>query len=186
MKIYFSGSHAVGKSTLARYVSEKYKLPMITETARAVLSERELQIDSLRSNIHLVNSYQTEVFYRQIEEEKKHESFVSDRSLIDCLAYSAQHSEVAAQLSADPIFKTYLESLNKPDVLMFFVRASKATLRHDGVREQLNWDGVVAIDAIVKFLLEVYGVRYFQISTDSMQERTKFIDNIIGLSSLNS
>lgn len=182
MRIYFCGSHASGKSTLTRYVAETHKLSIISEVARAVLSEKELQVDSLRSNIDTVNNYQHEVFNRQIKEENKYHSFVSDRSLIDCLAYSAQHSRITAQLVSDPIFKTYVESLNKPEVLLFFVRASKATLRSDGVREHLNWDGVVAIDAMIKLLLEIYGVRYHQISTDSMQERTRFIDNIIDLS----
>jgi nicotinamide riboside kinase len=180
MKVYFIGAHSTGKTTLARYVAEKYDLPFLNEVARTVLAEKELQLDSLRTNLDIVDSYQTEVFYRQIEEEKKHGSFVSDRSF-DNLAYSAQHSRVSHQLVADPIFKTYVESLNKPDVLLFFVRASKATLKNDGVREHLSWDGVVAIDAMIKFLLEINGVRYFQISTDSMQERTRFIDNIIDL-----
>ena len=113
MRIYFIGAHSVGKSTLARYVSEKYKLPLLPEIARMVLCERELQIDSLRSDIDLVDSYQTEVFNRQIIEENKHNSFVSDRSLLDNLAYSAQHSRVLASLMENESLKHYLKRLKR-------------------------------------------------------------------------
>ena len=43
MKVYLVGSHSSGKSTLARYISQKYNIPMIVEVARQVLSEQELQ-----------------------------------------------------------------------------------------------------------------------------------------------
>ena len=33
MRIYFVGSHATGKTTLCRFVSRRYGLPMITEVA---------------------------------------------------------------------------------------------------------------------------------------------------------
>lgn len=179
MKIYFTGAHSTGKTTLARYVSETYKLPMITESARIILSERELNVDSLRSDINSVDSYQTEVFHRQITEENKHTSFVSDRSLLDNIAYSAQHSRVAANLVSETKFKHYLESLKDNKVIIFFVRPSIATLKSDGVREQITWDGIISIDAMIKLLLKLYSIRYFQINTDNMQERINFIDNII-------
>src|SRR5258708_15171086 len=79
MKIYYVGSQSSGKTTLARYTSDKYKLPLLPESARLVLSELELQIDSLRADIDLVNKFQTQVFYRQIAEEKKYDNFCADR-----------------------------------------------------------------------------------------------------------
>lgn len=179
MRVYFVGSHSSGKTTLARYVSEKYKLPLLTEVARKIVAERELQIDNLRSDIDLVDSYQTEVFYRQIEEEKKLDSFVGDRSLLDCLSYSFQHSRVGEVLATEPMLKLYLERL-KHDVV-FFVRPTKSTLKSDGVREETNWDQIVSIDAMIKLLLGMYSIPYFQIDTSSAQERIKQIDNILAL-----
>ena len=44
---------------------------MIAEVARGVLAEMEAQLDALRSNLDLVDHYQTEVFERQIEAEVK-------------------------------------------------------------------------------------------------------------------
>ena len=97
MKVYFIGSHSTGKTTCARYVSETYNVPMITEVARMILSEKELHLDSLRTNLDVVDDYQSKIFSRQVEQESKFDSFVSDRSF-DCLAYAAQHSRILPKL----------------------------------------------------------------------------------------
>ena len=59
MRIYLSAAHSSGKTTLARYISNKYKLPLLPEVARMVASERELQIDALRCDMDLVDSYRS-------------------------------------------------------------------------------------------------------------------------------
>jgi nicotinamide riboside kinase len=176
MRVYFIGAHSTGKTTCARYVSEKYKLPMITEVARAVLSEKELRLDSLRYDMELVNDYQKSIFWRQLEEEAKQNQFVSDRSF-DCLAYAAQHSQVLPELIQRPELQKYIDSLRGQFV--FFVRPSQATLRADGVRESLTWDGVVAIDAMIKFMLSMWNLPHFQINMDNMQERVRLIDSVL-------
>jgi predicted ATPase len=179
MKVYFVGAHSTGKTTCARYVSEKYGLPMITEVARAVLSEKELHLDSLRYDLNLVDDYQKAIFHRQLQEEKKHPDFVSDRSF-DCCAYAAQHTRILRHLTESPDIVDYIGKLRRPDSFIFFVRPSKATLKQDGVRESINWDGVVSIDAMVKFMLELWDLRYFQINMENMQERAHLIDAVLG------
>ncbi len=180
MKIYMSGHHGSGKSSLARYVSNKYKIPMITETARMILSEQELKFDTLRADIDVANKYQMDVFNRQLEEENKQiASFVSDRSLIDVLSYSAQHTTILPKLINSIELKNYIEKLKNDNSVIFFVRPTKSTLKQDGVRETISWDGVITIDAQIKLLLQMYNLRYFQINTESMQERIQIIDNII-------
>lgn len=180
MKIYFVGAHSTGKTTCARYVSEKYKIPMITEVARQILSEKELHLDSLRYDLELVDDYQSQVFYRQIEKESEHVNFVSDRSF-DGLAYAAQHSRILPKLIQSSELKTYLKVLKAPDSFIFFVRPTKATMKADGVRESLTWDGVIAIDSMIKLFLEMWELRYFQINIDNMQERVRLIDNVLNL-----
>ena len=180
MKVYFVGSHSTGKTTCARYVSENYKLPMITEVARMILSEKELQIDSLRYDMNLVDDYQQQIFSRQLEEESKYNAYVSDRSF-DHLAYAAQHTRILPKLIDSPELHTYLETLRAPESIIFFVRPSKATLKVDGVREALTWDGVISIDSKIHLLLEMFSLRYFQINTDNMQERVRLIDSVLSL-----
>ena len=80
-RIYLVGAHSTGKTTLARWVRDAYGLPMISEVARGVLAEMEEQLDSIRSNIDVVNRYQREVFHRQLAAEMDQQgSFVSDRA----------------------------------------------------------------------------------------------------------
>lgn len=183
MKIWISGSHACGKSTLCKYVSQKYNIPIVFETARHVLSEQELQIDSLRADIDVSDKYQQQVFDRQLIEEAKHQSFVSDRSALDVLAYSASHTRILSALLKSPELKDYISILQEPSSFIFFVRPVKATLKADGVREAINWDGIVSIDAQIKLLLEMFEIRYFQINTEGMQERVRLIDSVLSLCS---
>ena len=89
MRIYFVGSHATGKTTMTRWVSRRYELPMITEVARSVLAELETNFDTLRTDMERVGDYQRRVFERQIATERLQEKgFVSDRAF-DNLAYNA-------------------------------------------------------------------------------------------------
>lgn len=144
-----------------------------------VLSEKELHVDTLRYDMDLVDSYQTEVFHRQLAEEKKYKEFVSDRSAIDALAYSASHTRIFPKLLKHAELDNYILSLKES--IIFLVRPSKATLKSDGVRESLNYDGIIAIDAQIKLLYEMYGIRYFNISTDSQQDRVGLIDSVLEL-----
>lgn len=178
MRVYFVGAHSTGKTTLCRYVSEKYSIPMLPELARMVLAERELNIDTLRIDLNQVDDYQNTIVMRQFTEENKHAAFVSDRSF-DGIAYVAQHSRILNKIMQLPELEKYIETLRGSDTYIFFVRPCQSTMKQDGVRETLNWEGIVQIDAMVKFMLEMWGLDYFQISMDNMQERVRFIDSIL-------
>lgn len=181
MKVYFVGAHSTGKTTLARYVSQKYNIPMITEVARMVLSEKETHLDALRYDLDQVDDYQRQIFHRQIEEEYRHSDFVSDRSFVDCLAYAAQHTRILPELMGDNKIQTHLPILRAEDSYIFWVRPSKATLKADGVREAPVWDGVVSIDSMIKFMLEMWNLCYYQIHIDNMQERVRLVDSVLSL-----
>jgi len=180
MRIYFTGSHSTGKTTLAKYVSDKYGISFIPEVARMVLSEQELQIDNIRRNLEMINKYQQEVFSKQIKEENKYgDNFVSDRCALDVLAYAAQHTSILPTLLKSQDLKDYIEKLFQKGSRIFFVRPCKSTLVQDGVRELINWEGVITIDAQIKYILESFGLSYFPIHTDNIQERIRLIDSIL-------
>lgn len=182
MRVYIIGSHSCGKSTLARYVAERHKLPLLTEVARTILAEKELGVDALRTDLDITDEYQSAIFSRQCSQESSVHSFVSDRSF-DCLAYAAQHSRILKDVIFSKEVEDYVMKLKEKDVYIFWVRPSRDTLKQDGVRESLSWDGVVAIDSMCKFMLEMWGLDHFQINTSSMQERVKLIDSILTIES---
>jgi nicotinamide riboside kinase len=180
MRIYLIGSHSTGKTTLCRYISEFYNLPIITESARAVLAEMETPLEVLRYNIELVNKYQKAVFKRQLKAEKEQGSnFVADRTALDCLAYGAEHSTTMSEMLGIPEFKGYVDWLKKEDALILFIRPHKTLLKEDGVRETPTWESVIRIDGMLKFLLEFYKVNYLPISAPSMQERAKAVNFLL-------
>jgi cytidylate kinase len=107
--IYFVGAHATGKTTMTRYVSRRFGLPMITEVARAVLAELETTLDALRTVVDLVAEYQRRVFERQVQVEKLQQTgFVSDRAF-DNLAYAAEHTLIFGDLFNGDMFRSYME-----------------------------------------------------------------------------
>jgi nicotinamide riboside kinase len=177
--VYFVGAHSTGKTTLARWVRDRFGLPMIAEVARGVLSEMEAQLDSLRTNVDLVNHYQTEVYLRQISSEMQQEgSFVSDRAFCN-LAYAAQHATILGQIARDERLKTYMDSLNGG--IVFYLRPHRELLSEDGVRAAVSWEEVLRIDGMVKFMLEFFEVPYIPVESLSMQERTRLIDRVLEL-----
>jgi predicted ATPase len=183
-RIYLVGAHSTGKTTLARWIRDRYGLPMISEVARGVLAEMEAKLDSLRSDIGLVDRYQREVFLRQLECEQRMESgFVSDRAFCN-LAYAAHHSTILSQIASDPRLQTYMHSVRSG--LVFFVRPHRELLAEDGVRAGVAWEEVLRIDGMVKLLLEMFAIPYLPLESLSMQERVRMIERVLDLAGLSS
>jgi hypothetical protein len=168
MRIYFVGSHATGKTTLCRYVSRRYDLPMISEVARAVLAELEATFDALR----------------QVAVERQHAgTFVSDRAF-DNLAYAAEHTTILADLLSQDGFTEYMRWVSEG--IVFFLRPHASLLREDGVRAGVSWESVLRIDGMVKLLLEQHRVSYLPIESVSMQERVRAVEFVLGREGLRS
>ena len=177
MRAYLVGAHLVGKTTLARYISEKYKIPMLTEVARAVLAEMEVPLERLRTDIAVADDYQQRVFARQIEaEERAGASYVSDRAF-DNIAYAAEHARVTGKIVASVAFKQYVQKVSQG--VVFYVRPHRSIEGVDGVREPYDWDAIVRIDGMVKLLLEMFEVPYFTLHSPSMQERVRVVDYVL-------
>jgi hypothetical protein len=177
MRIYFVGSHATGKTTMTRYVSRKYGLPMISEIARAVLAELETTFDALRTDMDLVAEYQKRVFERQREIERMQGSgFVSDRAF-DNLAYAAEHTLSVGEMLADDTYKQYMEWVAQG--IVFYVRPHRDLLKDDGIRAGVTWESVLRIDGMVKFMLEQSQIPYLPIESASMQERARAVDFVL-------
>jgi nicotinamide riboside kinase len=178
-RIYLVGAHSTGKTTLARWVRDTYGLPMISEVARGVLAEMEAKLDSLRTDVELVNRYQLEVFERQIAAERQQQgSFVSDRAFCN-LAYAAQHSTILAEIARDERLTRYMEGVREG--LVFYLRPHRELLAEDGVRAGVAWEEVLRIDGMVKLLLEMFGVSYIPVESLPQQERIRLLENVLDL-----
>ncbi len=181
-RIYLVGAHSTGKTTLARWIRDEYGLPMISEVARGVLAEMEARLDSLRTDVALVNRYQHEVFERQIAAERDQGgNFVSDRAFCN-LAYAAQHSTILADITRDSKLRNYMDSVCGG--LVFYLRPHRELLAEDGVRAGVAWEEVLRIDGMVKLLLEMFGVAYIPVESLPMQERIRLVERVLDLAGL--
>ncbi|MDP6538418.1 MAG: ATP-binding protein [Planctomycetota bacterium] len=181
-RIYLVGAHSTGKTTLARWVRDRYGIPMIAEVARGVLAEMEARLDSLRTDLELVNHYQAQVYERQIAAESAQEGpFVSDRAFCN-LAYAAHHGTILAEVFRDPRLERYMNSVRRG--LVFFLRPHRELLADDGVRAGVEWEEVVRIDGMVKVFLEMFDVPYIPVESLSMQERTRLLTRVLDLAGL--
>jgi nicotinamide riboside kinase len=182
MRIYFVGSHATGKTTLCRFVSQRYGMPMITEVARAVLAEMEASLDRLRTDMDLVSEYQQRVFERQVAIEKLHNgTFVSDRAF-DNLAYAAEHTTIVADLLDDKRFREYMKWV--AEGVVFYVRPHPSLLKEDGVRAGVSWESVLRIDGMIKLMLEQHRISYLPLESVSMQERVRAVEFVLARAGL--
>ena len=185
IRVYLVGAHATGKTTLARWVRDHYGIPMIAVAAQQLQLDRvemEARLDTLRTDISLVNRYQYEVFRRQIDAENAvGGSFVSDRAFCN-LAYAAHHSTILADIFRDRKLGEYMSWVRQG--IVFFVRPHRELVVADGVRAGLEWEEVVRIDGMVKLLLEVFGVPYIPVESLSMQERVRLMERVLELAGL--
>lgn len=178
MRIYFIGSHSTGKTTMARFVSRHYGLPMISEVARSVLAELEMPLDTLRADIDAVNMYQRRVLERQIEIEKNYKGgFVSDRAF-DSMAYTAEHSTILGDLMETKDFMEYMEWVRLG--IVFYLRPHHHLLKDDGVRAAVDWESVIRIDGMIKLLCEQFKITYLPVESLNMQERVKAVEFVLG------
>lgn len=76
-KIAIVGSHSCGKTSLVKALEKRIEIPIIHEIAATFIPESRSHIDT-----------QYKIMSKQIETEQKYKSFLSDRSVIDNLAYS--------------------------------------------------------------------------------------------------
>jgi len=85
MRIGLSGAFSCGKTTVAKMLAEKLKLPLIKEQVRELCKDSIFKVN--RDMVDSV-SLQVNILLNQYLVERKYKSFVSDRTCWDCLAYT--------------------------------------------------------------------------------------------------
>lgn len=182
-RLYFVGAHDVGKSTLVRWASTRYGLPIVHEIASEIASRYPVPLDKLRLDVDGISSYQREVFREQIAREAAHGDggFVSDRAF-DNLGYLAEHGEGLADVVESEECQRYVASVRERGIV-FFVRPHGAGHTTDGRRAQsdLNLASQARIDGMILWMLGVWRVPYFEIASSSQRDRQRFVESIVKL-----
>lgn len=92
VKIGITGTHCSGKTTLATELSKVLEVPLIHEIAGQFKEEDRQKIGT-----------QHKILLAQIAAEKSHQEFVSDRTVIDNLAYCIWHANKKPEAQANRI-----------------------------------------------------------------------------------
>lgn len=165
MKIAISGSHGVGKTTLARALAKELKLPFISEVAR-----EEAKKFGFETTEHIKNAfklqrmiYQLNVFYHQVKaEEDSWRGFVSDRSIFDCVAYCIYYE---LPLSLIEYLKSDAIQHSRKYDLIVYCPVPGGELENDGFR-LLDRESQSLVDASIQILLEFAKCPVLRLSYD--------------------
>ena len=179
MKIYFIGSQSTGKTTLARFFSKYYNIPLLGETIRKVVAREEVSLNKIYNNIDEINRFQMLLLSEQIEIEDQHKSYISDRGF-DFIIYAAEYSTITNIIYNQEVFQKYMDRFFDNNTYTFFIRPQKDLMIGDDFRHNLNWEEINRIDGMFKFFMEMNKIRYFSINMLNLQERINLIKNIIG------
>lgn len=182
MKIAFTGAHCTGKTTLltdiCQMAEEKnIKVGSITEVARRIINKGyPLNMDAnVDSYIHYINDQ----LAAENEKMNKCKIFISDRTLLDPVAYARVNSRLPRpyipQYFIEMMQRVWLMEKERYDLYVYF--PIEFGLEMDGVRpfdETYRYD----IDKEIISLLEENNINYVTIN-GSPEERTKYLFSIL-------
>lgn len=134
-KIMICGASGTGKTTLANHISELYKLPYVSTSAKEVWprfgfeNHADAHLKST-SDKKIGSEYQIAILSHRIETLKEHDRFVTDRSFVDNAAY---------------IMMELGHLLTECETDMLFEECSKGMRRCDGLIH-LSWNSQIALE----------------------------------------
>jgi nicotinamide riboside kinase len=181
MRIYITGAHCTGKTTLCRWISSEYNLEFIPEVVRDLLKEWDVSFEQLEQNQELMDEYEYESIRRKTKL-KNYDNFVSDRTVLDPLAYTSINTNRVREFIDDIDFGENLEQMRADNSEIFLLRPHKELIEDDGVRHKISWESLVEIDGILRYLLEYYEVLYHEIDTTDFDERKQIVRNTVNFS----
>lgn len=156
IRIGICGTSGVGKTTLAMQLVEwlkpVYKIEHKKEAARIVLDKHKLSTDKLIDSKQSVkNNIQLEIFFHQLKSEmSEYSSIVSDRTLIDVLAYSKIYG-------VNDYTLLYMENVMQStiigyDIILYAPIPDNYITVNDGVRSDRN---IAEIDSYIKYYYDL-------------------------------
>ena len=172
MKIFLTGAHSTGKTTLAKALSERLGLPLLPEVARRVLTEKGLTFPVPSER---VNEVQSAIIAKQWDVFRDApNSYVSDRFL-DFHAYSTVYGGRMSD-----IFPIEYRSWFR-DASVFSLPVRRDMFVTDAIRGPSEFDDALRIDGALMMLYQMHGIPVRRIKSSSVESRVEEVLAVIGV-----
>lgn len=169
MRIFLTGAHSTGKTTLATALSERLGLPLLPEVARAVLAKRGL---TFPLPPELVDEVQREIYETQLSVFRSApEEFISDR-YFDCVAYWAVYSQKRGKIW------TWVPRFNERNPLIFQLPPRRDLYVADDIRGASPFDDALRIDGALRMLYAERGLPVHHVKALTVDER---VDEVLAV-----
>ncbi|MFZ3232209.1 MAG: ATP-binding protein [Patescibacteria group bacterium] len=157
MRIAIVGSHSTGKTTLLRHLAERLEIAALSEVAREMIAESDKLPHHMTGEER--GEFQMGILREQMRRELAVESFLSDRSVFDAVAYSFDTPSYGELLS---VAKSHGES--RPYDRIFFLPI-EFPLEGDAIRSQ-DEDYRLAVENELWRILTETGTPFVRITGD--------------------
>lgn len=165
MRIGLTGSHSTWKSTLTKHFTNQ-----IEEIARWVIAEKGKPETLSKEEL---DDFELVIMKRQIEAENSMQDFISDRTVIDVLAYANTMCRPSMTARLKEMAEMHLES--NPYDLVFYIPI-EFPLEKDGIRfEDEQYQKMIDLQ-ILKYLKR-YKIPYITL-TGTVKERLRKIEAV--------
>lgn len=173
-RIVFVGSLSTGKTTLAELLARRLDLPLLPEAAR------EIAALGFKLDKDATAETETLIFLKQYNNELAYSDFVSDRSLIDVMAYAGWVLDNQPRRLENALWdecERLAERQLRTNYSHVFYLPIEFPIVPDDLRP-MDPEFQKDIDQRIVKLLETYDVRY-QTITGSVEERLGQIDSAL-------
>lgn len=171
-RILFTGAQGTGKTSVMNMISNN--VPKIQNITRSIAKTNDLPI-----NTNGTDDSQKYIFYVYNDALDTNGFFVSERSLIDVLAYTLYQASIGkcsgeTVRAQERMLKTFVK--NHPDDMYVYFPIEFEPVA-DGTRS-IDKEYQKAIDEYIYDALEFFKVNYIKV-TGTIEERTKQVNELI-------
>lgn len=146
-RIAFAGASGTGKTTLARFVADRFGIPLNPVGSRSVAISMGFASPYDADKAGMRESFQRRLQRYKIAWEGEHESFVTDRTTLDELVYTTFHDVKTA--CSPSYFDQAISHMRRYDVVFYcpvdtFINLDGDPNRLNELRYQENFDRCLA------------------------------------------